>query len=334
MEGDRNLLFGAFAVQLNIVSPADLIDMVQGEEGDSSYDLGQRLIDGGVLSERDRALVALLVEKAISAHDGDTVSTLETLNGADELLGNVPRPGAPCAGSKDVASTAKIERGRYSDITELARGGIGRVILVNDEELGRQIALKELLPSNADESSAQGSAKEARFLREARITGQLEHPSIVPVHELGYRPDGTPYYTMKLVRGRTLQTALQEADGLQGRLKLLPHVVDMCQAVAYAHSRGVVHRDIKPVNVMVGEFGETVLLDWGLAKVMGKEDILEEATENSAGRIQIGHAAELEWTAYSWARQCIWRRNRLGAKPAKLVTLRMFTRLAPCCIPS
>jgi WD40 repeat protein len=113
----------------------------------------------------------------------------------------------------------------------------------------------------------------ARFVREARVTGQLEHPNIVPVYELGERQDGTLYYTMKLVRGRTLASALRSCPGLGERLGLLSHYVDLCQAIAYAHSRGVIHRDIKAENVMLGEFGETVVLDWGLAKVHGQRDL-------------------------------------------------------------
>ena len=95
----------------------------------------------------------------------------------------------------------------------------------------------------------------------------------MPVYELGFRSDGSLYYTMKLVRGRTLQEAMEKADGPLGRLELLPHFLDLCQAISYAHSRGVIHRDIKPKNVMVGEFGETVVIDWGIAKVRGKQDI-------------------------------------------------------------
>jgi len=118
----------------------------------------------------------------------------------------------------------------------------------------------------------QSMALITRFLQEARVTGQLEHPSIVPVYELGRRRDGTLYYTMKLVRGRTLASAIREAETLPNRLALLSHFVDLCQAIAYSHSRRVIHRDIKPSNVMVGKFGETVVLDWGLAKVKDKQD--------------------------------------------------------------
>ena len=166
--------------------------------------------------------------------------------------------------------------GRYTVLGEHARGGMGRVLVVHDAHLERDIALKELLPGLTDDSTPPLAvrAKEmvARFVREARVTGQLEHPSIAPVHELGHREDGTPYYTMKLIRGRTLAQAIQDAGTLEGRLRLLPHFVDLCQAVAYAHSRGVIHRDLKPQNVMIGEYGETVILDWGLAKLKQQDD--------------------------------------------------------------
>ncbi|MFZ5481063.1 MAG: WD40 repeat domain-containing serine/threonine protein kinase [Myxococcota bacterium] len=155
--------------------------------------------------------------------------------------------------------------GRYARRDEeLGVGGIGRVLVAFDNHLGREIAVKELL----GEGSAVG-----RFLREARVTAQLEHPNIVPVYELGRRADGTLYYTMKRVRGRTLAEALDDCADITARLRLLSHFVDTCQAIAYAHSRGVVHRDIKPANIMVGEFGETVVLDWGLAKARGQRDL-------------------------------------------------------------
>jgi serine/threonine-protein kinase len=124
-----------------------------------------------------------------------------------------------------------------------------------------------------------------RFLREAKITGQLEHPNIVPVYEISRRDDGSIFYTMKLVRGRSMaeklaETAASDASEpakVRERLKLLEAFLDVCHAIAYAHSRGVVHRDLKPHNIMLGNFGETVVLDWGLARM--KED--EEAATAS-----------------------------------------------------
>jgi eukaryotic-like serine/threonine-protein kinase len=169
----------------------------------------------------------------------------------------------------------------------IGRGGLGRVLIARDTHLGRDVAIKELLPETLQQPDPRPLASGppaplARFLREARVTGILEHPNIVPVYEVGVRADGTYYYTMKLVRGRTLAAALDACRTLADRMKLLPHLVDLCNAIAYAHSRGVVHRDIKTENVMVGEFGETLVLDWGLAKVRGKKDIrVDEIARNT-----------------------------------------------------
>jgi hypothetical protein len=149
----------------------------------------------------------------------------------------------------------------------LGRGGMGRVLDVRDLHLGRRVAMKEL----PDPSPAVRGPDLGRFLREARVTARLEHPSIVAVYELGRRDDGTWFYTMRKVRGRTLSEAIRTAPRLDSRLELLGHFVHACQALAYAHSRGVVHRDVKPDNIMVGAFGETTVLDWGLAKVGAEE---------------------------------------------------------------
>jgi serine/threonine protein kinase len=157
-------------------------------------------------------------------------------------------------------------------LKELGRGGIGRVVLAFDRTIGREVAMKELLPElladDVEHGSLEATSHTQRFLREARITGQLEHPNIVPVYELGRQPTGCLYYTMRVVRGRTLASAVSACRTLHERLVLVNHFAGLCQAIAYAHSRGVVHRDIKPENVMIGEFGETLVLDWGLANVI------------------------------------------------------------------
>ena len=167
----------------------------------------------------------------------------------------------------------------------IGRGGLGVVLSVRDTHLGREVALKELRVRRPGGATTErpSTAATARFLREARVTAQLQHPSIVPVHELGRRADGTLYYTMNYVRGRTMSAALADARTLRERLALLPRFADVCHAIAYAHSRGVVHRDIKPDNVMVGEFGETIVLDWGLARVDGEGDDPEEDAISDLG---------------------------------------------------
>jgi WD40 repeat protein/cell division protein FtsB len=156
-------------------------------------------------------------------------------------------------------------RDRYHRLFSLGQGGMGRVELVDDAHLHRRVARKELLTERPDMLR--------RFLREARITAQLEHPGIVPVYELGRSEGGTLYYTMKRIKGRTLHDAVAAGADLEERLALLGTFVDLCQAVGYAHAKGVVHRDLKPENVMLGAFGETLVLDWGLAKAAGEEDL-------------------------------------------------------------
>ncbi|MCB9932335.1 MAG: protein kinase [Planctomycetes bacterium] len=173
--------------------------------------------------------------------------------------------------------------GRYQVKKEFARGGMGVIWVALDTAVGREVALKELLPPQAGRGTSHVSDTPElveRFLREAKVTGQLEHPNIVPVYEIAAREDGSVFYTMKLVRGRTmahrlLQIQHSEASPQQKlaeRLKLLDAFTDVCNAVAYAHSRGVIHRDLKPANIMLGDFGETMVLDWGLARVQGQED--------------------------------------------------------------
>ena len=159
---------------------------------------------------------------------------------------------------------------RYVVDHELGQGGQSVVFAARDTALNRDVALK---------TARQNGSAAVSFVREARITGQLEHPGIVPVHELGRTTQGEYYCTQKLVRGRTFRRALEDATTLEARLALLPHFIDLCHAVAYAHSRDVVHRDLKPENVMVGEFGETVVLDWGVARVLGAPENLPEEPE-------------------------------------------------------
>src|SRR5262249_3671722 len=141
---------------------------------------------------------------------------------------------------------------------EIARGGMGAIMRAFDQDIRREVAVKFLL------NSADARLK-ARFVEEAQITGQLEHPNIVPIHQLGMHDDGRCFFSMKMVKGRTLADILKEPRKEDTPGRLLTIFVSICNAIAYAHSHKVIHRDLKPANVMVGDFGEVYVMDWGLA---------------------------------------------------------------------
>ncbi|HEY0252000.1 MAG TPA: serine/threonine-protein kinase, partial [Kofleriaceae bacterium] len=162
------------------------------------------------------------------------------------------------------SSASQREPERYVVLGEHGRGGLGRVYRARDLELGRDVAIKELL--------ARSELSEIRFLREALITARLEHPGIVPVHEAGRWPDGTPFYAMKLVAGRPLRELIEQSATVELRISLLHHVIAVADAIAYAHDHHIIHRDLKPSNVIVGDFGETIVIDWGLAKDLSAGD--------------------------------------------------------------
>jgi len=146
----------------------------------------------------------------------------------------------------------------YQTGTEIARGGMGRIVAAEDLRLGRKVALKELIDPASDQAT--------RFQREALITARLQHPGIVPVYEAGRWPTGEPFFAMKLVAGKPLDQVIAAAGTLDERLALMPRLAAACDAIAYAHSQRVIHRDLKPGNILIGDFGETVVIDWGLAK--------------------------------------------------------------------
>jgi serine/threonine-protein kinase len=166
-----------------------------------------------------------------------------------------------------------VPSGRLQLVGEIARGGMGAVFKGRDVDLGRDVAVKVLLETH------RGRVELAqRFVEEAQITGQLQHPGVAPVYELGVFPDLRPYFTMKLVKGKTLSALLHARQGPADDLpKLLGVFEQVCQTLAYAHARGVIHRDLKPSNVMVGAFGEVQVMDWGLAKVLAEGGVADEA---------------------------------------------------------
>jgi WD40 repeat protein/serine/threonine protein kinase len=221
----------------------------------------------------DRAALAFVENRMTPERQAAVEQHIEDCDSCRVLLGRVAQLRRAEKPSAFDSVEMPVTEERYTVVGEHARGGQARVLIAFDENVGREVALKELLP-RAEGGSSDDSWRDAtaRFLREAELTGKLVHPGIVPVFEIGQRPDGSLYYTMQLVRGRTLSEALLGCRSLAERLGLLSHFLSICNVVAYAHSRGVIHRDLKPGNIMVGDFGEAVLLDWGLAKERGELD--------------------------------------------------------------
>jgi Flp pilus assembly protein TadD len=180
-----------------------------------------------------------------------------------ELTGDFTIPVAQIPEASTAPAPPPQKAGRYAILAEIARGGMGVVYRAHDPSVNRDVAVKVLKERFRYQPTATG-----RFLEEGQITGQLQHPGIPAVHEIGSLPDGSPFLAMKLIRGVTLAERLAEPFPDRGRLVAV--FLQVAQAVGYAHSKGVIHRDLKPANVMVGQFGEVQVMDWGLAKVLAK----------------------------------------------------------------
>ncbi len=340
MKKNRNLLFGLAAIRSGKVSPDRVAFLAQQSQQEGAADLGGRLVAEGALSEEDRRAIDEMVDMELEAREGDVTATIaafskghtrstppKTVSGgtgelptfSGSLFSDAGTPtiqgGAPSADTfaNEPAPASVLSmpgmresEGRYEELRTVAKGGMGRILLVRDSVLHREVAMKQLLPGLPGASAAPGAATAdmlttplaARFLQEARVTGQLEHPAIVPVYELGTRKDGALYYTMRLVKGRSLEEEIAARGDLADRLRLLPHFLDLCQAVAFAHSRDIIHRDLKPLNVMIGEFGETVVIDWGIAKVGKGHDIHAREFREQVDMYRAGGPEATVKTAY------------------------------------
>lgn len=298
---DRNLLFGVLAFQLDFVTQAQLIETMQAWMMRKEKSLGEVLVEKGFLTTQRRELLDTLVAEHVRQHGDDPERSLAAINYEQSLRQELQRLGDPEVsraagllhtsrrqnlpedgiGMATMPHMAHVEDGvpqRFSVIRPLAEGGLGIVSVAHDAELTREVALKEIKPAFADHNDSR-----ARFLKEAEITGRLEHPGIVPVYGLGTYPDGRPYYAMRMIKGSSLKEAIDEfhlkdsakRDPTSRTLELrelLQRFIDVCNAMEYAHSRGILHRDLKPANIMLGKYRETLVVDWGLAKSIGETE--------------------------------------------------------------
>ncbi|HVS37855.1 MAG TPA: PAS domain S-box protein [Gemmataceae bacterium] len=291
MDADRNLLFGVLALQAGLIDAEQFIEACLLWAGRKDAPLADLLIERGWIAPDDKAHLDYLLGRKLQRSGGDVRASLAAL--PDDVRRSLAAlddedirrsVGGSMDGAHQAATVDHVAgpHERYSRLRLHATGGIGRVWLAHDGELGRDIALKELRPEQAGHGT-----RRARFLQEARITCQLEHPGVVPVYELVRAVDGRqPFYTMRFVKGRTLSEAARAyhkarsagRDDALGLPALLNAFVTVCNTVAYAHSRGVIHRDLKGPNVILGDFGEVVVLDWGLAKLVGRPEEAPEAS--------------------------------------------------------
>lgn len=299
---DRNLLFGILAVQLDFVTRDQLMTAMNAWILEKARSIESILSEQGALTGEERELLAALIQKHLANHSHDVSQSLASFSSIDSLreelasldaeidatlarsYHNRPEPAErdSTAGWSDPGSAHQ----RYRILRPHARGGLGKVSVAHDQELQREVALKEIQEQRAGDPESR-----TRFVQEAEITGRLEHPGIVPVYGLGHFADGRPFYAMRFVQGDSLRQAIQRfhqraphrllddaTQAIEFR-KLLSRLIDVCEAIEYAHSRGVLHRDLKPGNIMLGKYGETLVVDWGLAKPIGRSGSHEPSEE-------------------------------------------------------
>jgi eukaryotic-like serine/threonine-protein kinase len=305
MSAASELLFGLLALQNGLIDQVQLVTAFQAWALDKTRCLADHLCAAGSLDAADRAGIEVMRALHLKRHQGDTEESLASLRMAKstrvglssladaEIEATVTHVGSGSTstdGEADYVASDQIAldsfRGqRFRVLRPHAKGGLGAVSVALDSELNREVAVKQILDSHADDP-----VNRQRFLLEAEITGGLEHPGVVPVYSLGSFGNGRPYYAMRFIRGDSLKETISrfheaargsvegrpKADPSTGRrvefLGLLRRFLDVCNAIEYAHSRGVLHRDLKPGNIIVGRYGETLVVDWGLAKATGMAD--------------------------------------------------------------
>jgi eukaryotic-like serine/threonine-protein kinase len=289
MEGQvqRQLLIAMLAIQGGWVSNEQLLDAFAKWESDRTRTLEDILYEQGALTDVQRIELIAQLDRKLSDHEHDPATCLKTLVLDESFDRTIREVGdqqlyatllSSLTGNKEARRTSDGEREnnethRFLVLKPHARGGLGIVSIAYDRQLNRQVALKEIRIERAMDVNSQ-----IRFVQEAEITGQLEHPGIVPVYGLGTYKDGRPFYAMRFVEGQNFKVAIREfhqgreinepLDGDRGLTfrKLLGRLLHVCQAIEYAHSRNVLHRDLKPDNILLGPYGETLVVDWGLAK--------------------------------------------------------------------
>jgi serine/threonine-protein kinase len=346
---NRDLLIGLLALQNGLVEQDVLIPAFRTWTRDKSRPLAEILTAQGAIDADERALLEGLAVKHLGRHGDDPERSLAALSpgrsiraglaeiGDPDIEATIGHVGSALGSTRDddedpdrtgsyAVGSATSDGQRFRILRPHARGGLGAVFVALDAELNREVALKQILDRHADDPTSR-----TRFVLEAEITGGLEHPGIVPVYGLGSYGDGRPYYAMRFVRGDSLKETIAafHADetlkndpgrrSLELR-KLLRRFVDVCNAIDYAHTRGVLHRDIKPANIVVGKHGETLVVDWGLAKALGMAEPGRASDErmlmpsSASGSAETLPGSALGTPSYMSPEQAAGELDRLGPR--------------------
>jgi WD40 repeat protein len=293
---NRALLFGVFALQMDFITRDAFVAAMRAWVREKAKPLGEVLVEQHSLAAIDHSLLTAIAAEQVARDPGEARKCIAALGPLDSVqrdlgqisdsevqagiarlvamqqLARAEEPTLPPVGEVNGTFVPRKEE-RFELLRQHAWGGLGEVYVAHDRELNREVALKRLQERHAGSADSR-----IRFLIEAEITGGLEHPGIVPVYGMGMSDDGRPFYAMRFIRGETLRAAIERfhqsdpASQSQWRIglrHLLGRFIAVCNAVEYAHSRGVVHRDLKPGNIMLGKYGETLVVDWGLAKAAG-----------------------------------------------------------------
>lgn len=315
---EKHLLFAVLAFECDLIDLAQLTAACRAWVANKLVPLADLLVQRGWLTATDREFLDKQLERKLAKHRYDTRLTLNVVTRGDvcDVLKELADPAInqslsswPSGGPVLVETISKQSpdsqqsQSRYTWVSEVGKGGLGRVWLARDNEMVREVALKEIKPGSESNEAIR------RLIKEAQITGQLQHPNIVPVYEMNR--GGRPFYTMKLVKGETRaqaikrhhqqfgvrsipddaitpnhtlvppaawdrydesRTAERGASESLSMQRLMSVFLNVCDALAYAHSRGIVHRDLKPQNIVLGDYGEAIVLDWGLARRLDQKD--------------------------------------------------------------